>query len=132
MREVIQFLLDNKVFFLATAEGDQPKVRPLGFVMEYDGKLCFCTNNRKDMFRQMKANPKVEICASAPDGQVLRITGKAGFLSDRNARVKALELMLMLKGMYSADDGIFEIFCVEKAVAVFDNLQGDKREVRIS
>jgi uncharacterized pyridoxamine 5'-phosphate oxidase family protein len=132
MQDVIRFLLDNKVFYLATADGDQPRVRPMGFVMEYKGKLCFSTNNKKDMFKQMKANPRVEISAAASDGQTLRITGSAGFLpSDRDARIKALETMPGLKNMYSADDGIFEIFYIEKALAVFSGRGGEKREVRI-
>ncbi|MDR2029213.1 MAG: pyridoxamine 5'-phosphate oxidase family protein, partial [Treponema sp.] len=63
IEEIIKFLLENKVFFLATIQGDQPRVRPMGFVMEYEGKLSLCTNNRKDMYRQMKENPKIEICA---------------------------------------------------------------------
>jgi uncharacterized pyridoxamine 5'-phosphate oxidase family protein len=131
MQEIIQFLLDNKVFFLATADGDQPRLRPMGFAMEYQGKLCLCTNNKKDMFKQMKANPKVEISSTAPDGKTLRITGSVGFLSDKASREKALEVMPGLKHMYSADDGLFEIFYIEKALAVFSTMQGERKEVRI-
>ena len=64
MNEVIEFLNDCGVFFLATVDGDQPKVRPYGFVMDYDGKLCLCTNNKKPSYAQMKANPAVEISAT--------------------------------------------------------------------
>jgi uncharacterized pyridoxamine 5'-phosphate oxidase family protein len=131
MQEIIKFLQDNRVFFLATAEGDQPRLRPMGFVMDYQGKLCLGTNNQKDMYKQMKANPKVEISAAAPDGQTLRITGLAGFLPGRDAREKALEAMPVLKQMYSADDGLFEIFYIEKALAVFSTMRGEKRELRI-
>jgi uncharacterized pyridoxamine 5'-phosphate oxidase family protein len=58
MNEVLQFLEDNPVFYIATVDGDTPKVRPFGFVMEYDGKLCFCTSNQKNVYRQLKGCPK--------------------------------------------------------------------------
>jgi uncharacterized pyridoxamine 5'-phosphate oxidase family protein len=131
MEEIIKFLQDCKVFFLATAEGDQPRVRPMGFVMNYNGKLSFGTNNKKDMFKQMKANPKIEICASSQDGKWLRIYGSVAFNPDRAAKEKALEIVPSLKNMYSADDGIFEIFHFEKAVAVFSDMQGGKKEITI-
>jgi len=131
MEEVLKFLQEAKTFYLASVEKDQPRVRPLGFVMIYDGKLSFCTNNKKEMFKQMKANPKIEICASSPDGKWLRIRGSVGFNSNRAAKEKALEIMPMLKNMYSADDGIFEIFHFENAHAVFSDMQGGKKEVKI-
>ena len=131
MEEVLKFLQDAKTFYLASVEKDQPRVRPMGFVMIYDGKICFSTNNKKEMFKQMKANPKIEICASTPDGKWLRISGGVVFNSDRAAREKALETMPVLKNMYSAADGIFEIFHFENAHAVFSDMQGGKKEVKI-
>jgi uncharacterized pyridoxamine 5'-phosphate oxidase family protein len=131
MNEISTFLQEAKVFYLATVEGDQPRVRPMGFVMEYEGKLSFSTNNKKDMFRQMKANPKIEICASTPDGRTLRIFGTVGFNSTRAAKEKALEIMPGLKRMYSADDGIFEIFYFEKGTAFITDMQGGKREIAL-
>jgi uncharacterized pyridoxamine 5'-phosphate oxidase family protein len=129
MEEVIQFLRDNRVFYLATAEGDQPRVRPMGFVMDYKGKLSLCTGNKKDMFKQMKANPKVEISAATADGRILRITGTVGFNPSRDARVKALEIMPELKNLYTPDDGVFEVFHIEKGAAVFVEISGEKREI---
>jgi uncharacterized pyridoxamine 5'-phosphate oxidase family protein len=126
MKEVIQFLNDCKVYYLATLEGDQPRVRPLGFVMEYNGKLSFCTNNKKAMFKQMKLNPKVEISAASADGRTLRITGTVDFNPAREAKEKALEIMPMLKNMYSVDDGIFEIFYIKKGSAVITSMAGLK------
>ena len=131
MEEIIQFLQKAQTFFLATVEGSQPRVRPMGFVMNYEGKLSFCTNNKQDMFKQIKANPKIEICASAPDGKWLRICGTVAFNPDRAAKEKALEIMPLLKNMYSVDDGIFEIFHFEKAAAVFSDMQGGKKETAI-
>ena len=59
MKEVLDFLNKVGVYYLATEEGDQPRVRPLGFVMEWQGKLTFCTGNKKNMYKQMVNNPKV-------------------------------------------------------------------------
>jgi len=131
MEEVLKFLKDAKTFFLATVEKDQPRVRPMGFVMIYEGKLSFSTNNKKEMYKQMKANPKIEICASTPDGKWLRICGNAAFNPNKAAKEKALETMPVLKNMYSPDDGIFEIFHFENALAVFSDMQGGKKEVKI-
>ncbi|MDR2006972.1 MAG: pyridoxamine 5'-phosphate oxidase family protein [Acidaminococcales bacterium] len=114
MQEVLNFLAESKVFFLATAEGTQPRVRPLGFVMEYDGKLCFCTSNQKDMCKQIKANPQVEICALV-GRDILRVAGKAVFITSAASRQKALEVMPALSAKYSVDDKIFEIFALEGA-----------------
>jgi uncharacterized pyridoxamine 5'-phosphate oxidase family protein len=131
MEEILKFLQDAKTFFLATVEKDQPRVRPMGFVMVYEGKLSFCTNNKKEMFKQMKVNPKIEICASTPEGKWIRICGNADFNTSKAAKEKALEIMPGLKNMYSPDDGIFEIFHFENAIAVFSDMQGGKKEVKI-
>ncbi|MDR0322279.1 MAG: pyridoxamine 5'-phosphate oxidase family protein [Treponema sp.] len=130
MEEILKFLQDSEVFYLATVESDQPRVRPMGFVMVYDGKLCFCTSNKKDMFRQMKNNPKVEVCASK-DGKWLRISGKVVFNPDKAAKEKALEVRPNLKNKYSVNDDIFEIFHFESATAVFSDMQGGRKEVKI-
>jgi uncharacterized pyridoxamine 5'-phosphate oxidase family protein len=130
MEEILKFLQDSETFYLATVESDQPRVRPMGFVMLYEGKLSFCTSNKKAMFRQMKNNPKVEICASK-DGKWLRISGKVVFNPDNAAKEKALEVMPRLKNIYSVNDGIFEIFHFEEATAVFSDMQGGRKEVKI-
>jgi uncharacterized pyridoxamine 5'-phosphate oxidase family protein len=129
MQEVIKFLRDNKVFFLATIDGDQARVRPMGFVMEYQGKLTLCTNNKKPMYQQMKANPRIEISATSADGQTLRVFGKVVFVTSKDSKEKALEIAPQLKGMYSAEDNTFEIFSFDGATAVFSDMKGGKREL---
>jgi uncharacterized pyridoxamine 5'-phosphate oxidase family protein len=129
MEKIFQFLKDCKVFFLATSDGDQARVRPMGFVMVYEGKLCFGTNNKKPMFQQMKANPKVEICATTPDLKTLRVSGPVAFHSSVAAKEKALEVAPQLKRMYSADDDIFEVFYLESGVAIFSDMAGGKEEI---
>jgi uncharacterized pyridoxamine 5'-phosphate oxidase family protein len=130
MKEILDFIAGCKQFFLATDDGGQPRVRPLGVAFEYKGRLSFCTNNTKKMFAQLKKNPKAEICASTGDKWV-RVTGTAAFNSEREAKEKALEAAPMLKNLYKVDDGIFEIFHFENAVAVFEDMQGNKKEIKL-
>ena len=131
MNEVIKFLTDNHVFYLTTVDGDVPKVRPFGFVMEYDGKMCFCTNNRKNVYRQMKANPNIEICAVSPTDGWLRLSGRAVFITTRDAKLAALKAMPSLERMYSADDEIFEVFALEDAQAAIYGATGASRTIAL-
>lgn len=132
MQEVLKFLQDCKTFYLATVDGDQPHVRPLGVAFEYEGKLAFTTNNTKDMYKQMKQNPKVELCACTADGKYVRVTGKIGLdRSSDAARTRALEVAPFLSNMYKVDDGIFEIFTLEGGSATFADLQGNSRTVEL-
>nr|WP_319489548.1 pyridoxamine 5'-phosphate oxidase family protein [uncultured Caproiciproducens sp.] len=130
MDEVLQFLTENSTFYLATVEGDLPKVRPFGFVMKCDGKICFCTNNQKNVYKQMKANPNIEISAATNDGKWLRLKGKAVFCTSKEKRQAALTAAPYLSRMYSVDDAIFEIFYIDQAEATFSNMKGESRTVR--
>ncbi|MBQ9528155.1 MAG: pyridoxamine 5'-phosphate oxidase family protein [Fretibacterium sp.] len=129
MKEVLEFLNKAKVFYLATMEGDQPRVRPLGFVMECGGKLAFCTSNEKPMYKQMKANPRVEIAACDSQLNTLRICGKAVFATTPDTQKKALEVMPDLGKMYAVGDGKFEIFYLDGAKAVCSTMGGEKKEL---
>jgi len=127
MKEVLDFLKGNKVFYLATTNGDQPHVRPMGFVMEYDKKLTFSTSNQKDMYKQLTANPNVEICCIAANYNTLRICGKAVFCTTEETQRKALEVMPALSKMYAVGDGKFEIFYLDNAQAVCQTMSGEKK-----
>ena len=131
MEEILKFLQEARVFYLATVDGDQPRVRPMGFVMNHKGKLYFCTGNTKEMYKQMKANPKVEFCAMSADNKTLRIWGKIAFDNERETKVKALEAAPVLQGMYKADDGIFTLFYFESAKAVISDFGGGRKEFTI-
>lgn len=82
MSRVNDFLTEAGVFFMATVDGNQPKLRPLGAHLEADDKIIFGVGDFKAVYRQMKANPLVEIAACKPDGHWLRYTGRAVFESD--------------------------------------------------
>jgi uncharacterized pyridoxamine 5'-phosphate oxidase family protein len=131
MNEVLQFLKENPIFYIATVDGDTPKVRPFGFVMEYDGKLCFCTNNQKNVYRQLKTNPKFEISTTSKDGKWLRLKGKAVFITNRESKKAALDASPSLGRMYSVDDSIFEVFCADEGEATFSDMKGESRTLKL-
>ncbi|MBQ1290669.1 MAG: pyridoxamine 5'-phosphate oxidase family protein [Lachnospiraceae bacterium] len=121
MKEVLEFLRKCGVFYIATAEGDQPRVRPFGAVHEFEGKIYLITSNQKPVFAQLAQNPKIEICGMEPGGKWIRIAAKAV----RDDRIEARESMLeanpSLKGMYSADDGKMEVLYLADARAVISS-----------
>lgn len=127
MKEVINFLAEAKIFYLATTEGDQPRVRAMGFFMEYEGKLSFCTSNEKKMYKQLVANPNVEICCIDSKLNTLRITGKVFFNTSEQSQRKALEVMPELKNFYAVNDGKFEIFYLTEAQAICQSMSGEKQ-----
>jgi uncharacterized pyridoxamine 5'-phosphate oxidase family protein len=131
MKEVLDFLTKASVFYLATVDGDVPHVRPLGFAMEYGGKLTFCTSNQKEMYKQLKANPKAEISAVDSDMNTLRISGKAVFATSDESQRKALEAMPILGGMYAVGDNKFEIFYLDEAKAVWSSMKGETKELAV-
>lgn len=120
MSKVNDFLTEAGVFFLATADGDQPKLRPLGAHMEMDGKLLFGVGDFKDVYRQLKANPKTEIVALKPDGQHwLRYTGKAVFETDPKYAEASLNAAPYLRKIYNDETGYkLMMFHLEDATAV--------------
>ena len=120
MQRVYEFLKECGTYYLATVEGDQPRVRPFGTVDIFEGKLYIQTGKVKNVSRQIQENPRVEICAFA-GGKWLRIAGKLV----RDDRVEAKQHMLdaypSLQGMYSATDDNTEVLYFEEAVATFSS-----------
>lgn len=126
MSKINDFLTEAGVFFLATADGDQPKVRPLGAHFEMDGKVLFGIGDFKEVYRQLLANPKTEIVACKPDGHWLRYTGKAVFETDPKYAIAALEAMPQLKRIYNDETGHkMMMFHLEDATAVQIAMMGE-------
>ncbi|MBO4506469.1 MAG: pyridoxamine 5'-phosphate oxidase family protein [Lachnospiraceae bacterium] len=129
MQEVYDFLKKCGTYYLATVEGDQPRVRPFGTVAIFDGKLYIQTGKVKPVSKQLHANPKAEICGFM-DGQWIRVSGK--LIADE--RIEAKKHMLddypQLRGMYNENDDNTEVLYFEDAVAVFSSFGGAPREVR--
>ena len=119
MSKINDFLTEAGVFFLATVDGDQPKLRPLGAHFEMDGKLLFGVGDFKDVYRQLQANPKTEIVAAKPDGHWLRYTGRAVFETDEKYAAALLEASPHLKNIYNEETGHkMMMFHLEDATAV--------------
>ncbi len=126
MSKLNEFLTEAGVFFLATEDGNQPKLRPLGAHLEMDGKVLFGVGDFKDVYKQMTANPLVEIAACKPDGQWLRYTGKAVFETDPKYAAALLDAMPNLKPMYAKETGHkLMMFHLEDAKAVVIQVMGE-------
>ena len=117
MSKTLEFIKAANVFYVATVEGNQPRVRPFGAISEYNGKLYICTNNQKEVFKQLEASPKLEICALSPDFKWLRLAATGIKETDIEAKKKMLQDNLSLNDMYKLDDGIFEVIRLDDMVA---------------
>jgi len=116
--EVILALRKAGVFYLATVDADnRPKARPYGFIMDYNGNLCFTTNENKPTYKQLMDNPYVEIVAMTSQFGWLRIRGKAVKVTTEQSRQHALKEMPMLAQNYAVYGGEFDVFALEEAVA---------------
>ena len=120
MEKVLQFLKDAGTYYLATVEGDQPRVRPFGTINLFEGKLYIQTGKSKNVSKQIHANPKAELCAFK-DGVWVRIACELVEDDRREARVSMLDAYPQLRGMYSEDDGNTEVFYLKNAVATFSS-----------
>lgn len=128
MQEVHDFLKKCGTYYLATLEGDQPRVRPFGTIHLFEGKLYIQTGKVKAVAKQMAANPKVEICAW--DGeQWLRV--QATVVDDPRVEAKQslLDAYPELKGMYSATDDNTQVLYLKDAVATFSSFTAAPRVV---
>ncbi|MBQ2895433.1 MAG: pyridoxamine 5'-phosphate oxidase family protein [Oscillospiraceae bacterium] len=130
MKEVYEFLKSCGVYYLATVEGDQPRVRPFGTIDLFEDKLYIQTGKVKAVARQMKANAKVEISAMAQDGSWIRIAAEA--VPDENIRAQEhmLEAYPNLKAMYAPGDGNTEVYYLKNAVAQICSFTAPPREIR--
>ena len=120
VEKVCQFLDEAQTYYLATVEGDQPRVRPFGTALVYDGKLYIQTGKVKAVSKQLAANPKAEICAFH-GGKWLRVSGELINDDSRDVKVAMLEKMPSLKAMYSADDDNTQVLYFKNASATFSS-----------
>lgn len=129
MEKVVKFLKDAGTYYLATVEGDQPRVRPFGTAHIFESKLYIQTGKKKDVSKQLHINPKAEICAFR-DGEWLRVAGEL-IEDDRvEARQSMLDAYPSLKSMYSADDGNTEVFYFKNATATFSSFTHEPEVVK--
>ncbi len=120
LHKTLKFLQDAKTFYIATVEDDKPRVRPFGLVVEHEGKLWFGTANTKAVYRQLQSNPFVEISATLPSMEWIRLSGKAVFERNTVVKRKAFELLPMLAKIYKGpEDPVFEMFRLDDAEVSF-------------
>ena len=129
MERVEKFLKDAGTYYLATVDGDQPRVRPFGTVNIFDGRLYIQTGKKKDVSKQLHKNPKAEICAFM-NGEWLRVSGELIEDERREARVSMLEAYPSLKAMYDPDDGNTEVFYFKNVIAVFSSFTHESETVK--
>lgn len=129
MQEVYEFLKACGTYYLATVEGDQPRVRPFGTIDIFEDKLYIQTGKVKDVSKEMQANPKVEICAF--DGQKwIRVAGEVV----RDDRVEPKKHMLdsypNLQALYRANDDNTEVLYLKNATATISSFTEEPKVIK--
>ena len=123
MERVCNFLKEAGVYYLATVEGNQPRVRPFGTAHIFEGKLYIQTGKVKPVSKQIATNPKVEICAFK-DGEWLRVAGELVNDDRIEAKKSMLDAYENLRGMYNENDDNTQVLYIQNAVATFSFFVG--------
>lgn len=128
--KINDYLTETGVFFLATALDKRPHLRPLGMHFIMDGKLWFGVGDQKEVYKQLKKNPLVEIVALKKDNHWLRYSGKVVFTMDQKYAQKALEMSPYLKEIYNSKTGYkLMMFYVEDATALDMSIDGKSQVI---
>jgi len=131
MERVYNFLKEAETYYLATVDGDQPRVRPFGTILLFEGKLYIQTGKVKEVSKQIVNNPKVEVCAFK-NGEWIRIAGQL-IEDDRiEARQAMLDAYPSLQAMYKADDGNTVVYYFKDAVAIISSFTAAPEEIKIN
>ena len=123
MKRVLDFLKKAEVYYLATVEGNQPRVRPFGTINEFEGKLYIQTGKVKPTSKQLAANPKAEICAFK-DGAWIRVACELVEDDRFEARKSMLDAYPNLRGMYGENDGNTQVLYMQNATATISSFGG--------
>ena len=130
LTKVLEFLDSAQTYYLATVDGDQPRVRPFGTALIYHDKLYIQTGKVKAVSKQLSINPKAEICAFK-DGKWIRITGELVEDDTREVKTLMLEKMPVLRHMYNEDDGNMQMLYFKGAKVVISSFGGAPEEFTI-
>ncbi len=128
MKEVFEFLKKCETYFLATVDGDQPRVRPFGTIHIFEDKLYIQTGKTKDVSKQIQANPKVEICGFS-GGEWVRLSGELVRDDRVEAKKSLLDAYPSLQQMYSPEDDNTEVLYFKNATATFSSFSSAPRTV---
>ncbi len=129
VEKVCAFLDECGTYYLATADGDQPRVRPFGTALVFEGKLYIQTGKVKPVSHQLAANPKAEICCFK-DGRWLRVSGELVNDDRIEAKSAMLEKYPSLRGMYSPEDDNTQVLYFRNAEAVFSSFMAAPETLR--
>ena len=129
MQRVYDFLKKAGTYYLATVDGDEPKVRPFGTIDIFEDKLYIQTGKVKEVSKQLHKNPKAEICAFFDDRWV-RVSGVLVEDDRREARKHMLDNYPELRSMYAEDDGNTEVWYFSDASAVISSFTEASVEIR--
>ena len=128
MKEVYEFLKECGVYYLATIEGNVPRVRPFGTIEIFDNHLYIETGKKKEVFKQIEKNNNVEICAFK-DGQWIRVSGNL-IVDDRiEAKKDMLDKNPNLRAMYDENDDNTKVLYFEKGKATISSFTGDNKVI---
>jgi uncharacterized pyridoxamine 5'-phosphate oxidase family protein len=128
MQEIYEFLKKSGTYYLATIDGNKPRVRPFGTVLVFENRLYFQTGKAKSVSAQIAANPNVEICAMADD-RWIRIEAVAVEDDRRESRQAMLDAYPELKDRYHADDGNTQVFYLKNATATISSFTGPPKVI---
>ena len=128
MQEVLDFLKKANTYYIATVEGDQPRVRPFGTINLFEGKLYIQTGKKKDVAKQITANPKVEICAF-DNGTWLRVACTLVEDNRTETQESMLEAYPSIRGMYAVNDGNNVVYYLKDVMATFYSFGGEPKVV---
>jgi uncharacterized pyridoxamine 5'-phosphate oxidase family protein len=129
MNTVLDFLKKTGTYYLATAEGDQPRVRPFGTINLFEGKLYIQSGKKKDVAKQIKTNPKVEL--SAFDGETwIRVAATLVEDNRAEAQESLLEAYPNLRNRYAVNDGNNIVYYLKDATATFSSFSGEPKVVK--
>lgn len=126
LQPAARILAEAPMCFIATADGNQPRVRPFQYQFEQDGKLWFCTAKSKDVCKQLQENPAVEICAVKQDATTLRLTGKVVFKDDRAIKERIFSQQPLIRNIYGSEDNPdFTTFYIDHGAYVIFDFSGN-------
>lgn len=128
MKSVCDFLKTAEVYYLATVDGDKPRVRPFGTVNIFEGKLYIQTGRKKDVSKQLLSNSNAEICAFK-DGKWLRLSGELVEDDRIEAKKSMLDAYPNLRAMYDENDQNTQVFYFKNATAVFSSFSEPSKTI---
>ena len=129
MERVCSFIKEAQTYYLATVEGDQPRVRPFGTIHIFEGKLYIQTGRKKDVAKQLAANPKAEICAFK-DGVWVRVAGELVDDDRVEAKKSMLDAYPSLRAMYDPEDANTEVLYFKNATATISSFTSEPRVIK--